>query len=357
MGTPQGNCVYLCHNAAPKLIVANRRNCGRRTASPSSGGSARTFRRRTSCAIGLGCLTWTSQLWTRLMRRSWTVICRVLQSHGYLAHPSSPTWLCLALTLSSRRHSQRVCCSLEWHSFAADCEPVAVTCRVCHLPIKKNAVVCEECTLICHARCATEAPATCDVRTKLLLFAHYANPGAANSADLHAPASPLPTATPTRGLMPPSSPPPNGVYDSTTKDKHSMIPWRRKSSTPVAPEQIAGPSTSPTVNRRSKASDDISKSRASLSLTNSSQQSSLRSAVTANDTMSSRANENGVRQLIESIPERQSVTIVEPDTRSSRLTQASGQTESTDETGFRRRHKSRESTSSRTSSKNGCTIQ
>ncbi|KAH7105802.1 hypothetical protein BKA62DRAFT_612758 [Auriculariales sp. MPI-PUGE-AT-0066] len=251
------------------------------------------------------------------------------------------------------------------HSFIKTTFAKTMTCQVCHLPIKKNAVVCEECTLICHARCATEAAATCDVRAKLLLFAHYAHPTAAGSADLHAPSSPFPMpATPTgRYLTTPSSPPPASETPSGSSSghKHSKFPWKRKSGTPIAElqPQTAGPSSSPS-QRRSKASDDLSKSRVSLSLTNSSQQSSLRSAVTAADTMSSRHHEIGVRTNIEPIRERQSVTIVEPDpaSRSSRLTDVTLHTESVDETGgYRRRHKSRESVSSRTSSKNGCTIQ
>ncbi|EJD47951.1 hypothetical protein AURDEDRAFT_102129, partial [Auricularia subglabra TFB-10046 SS5] len=76
------------------------------------------------------------------------------------------------------------------HSFVKTTFSKTLTCRVCHLPIKKQAVLCEECSLIAHPRCATEAPATCDVRAQLLLFAHYAQPHAAMSADLHNPASP-----------------------------------------------------------------------------------------------------------------------------------------------------------------------
>lgn len=39
--------------------------------------------------------------------------------------------------------------------------------------VKKHAVVCEECSLIAHARCAPAAPPTCGIRSQLLQIANY----------------------------------------------------------------------------------------------------------------------------------------------------------------------------------------
>lgn len=44
-------------------------------------------------------------------------------------------------------------------------------CRVCLSHVKKSAVICTECSIIAHYRCAIDAPPTCDLRAQLLLFA------------------------------------------------------------------------------------------------------------------------------------------------------------------------------------------
>ncbi|THU98122.1 hypothetical protein K435DRAFT_965081 [Dendrothele bispora CBS 962.96] len=70
---------------------------------------------------------------------------------------------------------------------------------VCLLNVKRSAVLCEQCSLICHSKCAINAPPTCDLRAQLLLYAQYAekgNPGSAYSnpadafGDVH-PKSPM----------------------------------------------------------------------------------------------------------------------------------------------------------------------
>jgi hypothetical protein len=76
-----------------------------------------------------------------------------------------------------------------------------MVCRVCLLNVKKNAVICESCSLIGHSKCAANAPPTCDLRAQLLLYAQFAekgSPGSAysNSMDLfkvggHIPTSPM----------------------------------------------------------------------------------------------------------------------------------------------------------------------
>lgn len=54
---------------------------------------------------------------------------------------------------------------------------LAVICRVCLQSVKKSAVLCEQCSLIAHAKCASNAPPTCDLRSQLLLYAQYAESG------------------------------------------------------------------------------------------------------------------------------------------------------------------------------------
>lgn len=54
---------------------------------------------------------------------------------------------------------------------------LAVICRVCNQGVKKSAVLCEQCSLICHSKCSPNAPPTCDLRAQLLLYAQYAETG------------------------------------------------------------------------------------------------------------------------------------------------------------------------------------
>ena len=53
----------------------------------------------------------------------------------------------------------------------------AVICRVCNLPVKRSAVLCDQCSLIAHSKCAHNAPPTCNLRAQLLLYAQYAEKG------------------------------------------------------------------------------------------------------------------------------------------------------------------------------------
>ncbi|KAJ7765490.1 STE/STE11/cdc15 protein kinase [Mycena maculata] len=73
------------------------------------------------------------------------------------------------------------------HSFVKTTFSKPMVCRVCLLNVKKSAVLCEQCSLIAHSRCAVNAPPTCDLRAQLLLYAQYAekgNPGSAYSNPL-----------------------------------------------------------------------------------------------------------------------------------------------------------------------------
>lgn len=46
----------------------------------------------------------------------------------------------------------------------------AVECKLCHEYVKRHAVLCEECGLISHSRCAEFAPLPCDLRAQLLSY-------------------------------------------------------------------------------------------------------------------------------------------------------------------------------------------
>jgi hypothetical protein len=58
----------------------------------------------------------------------------------------------------------------------------AMICRVCLLKVKKSAVLCAQCSLIAHSKCAVNAPPTCDLRAQLLQYAQYADKGLPGSA-------------------------------------------------------------------------------------------------------------------------------------------------------------------------------
>ena len=53
-------------------------------------------------------------------------------------------------------------------------------CRVCFGSVKKNAVICDRCSLIAHAKCTPDAAPTCDLRSQLLLYAQFAEKGNSN---------------------------------------------------------------------------------------------------------------------------------------------------------------------------------
>ncbi|KAH7926017.1 hypothetical protein BV22DRAFT_388481 [Leucogyrophana mollusca] len=63
------------------------------------------------------------------------------------------------------------------HSFIKTTFSKPMVCRVCYGSAKKSAVICDQCSLIAHAKCARDAPQTCDLRSQLLLYAQYAEQG------------------------------------------------------------------------------------------------------------------------------------------------------------------------------------
>ena len=67
-----------------------------------------------------------------------------------------------------------MCENVRWFTKAPY---LAVICRVCNLHVKRSAVLCDQCSLIAHSKCAHSAPPTCNLRAQLLLYAQYAEKG------------------------------------------------------------------------------------------------------------------------------------------------------------------------------------
>ncbi|KAF8261926.1 kinase-like domain-containing protein [Lactarius quietus] len=63
------------------------------------------------------------------------------------------------------------------HTFVKTTFSKPVNSRVCMEPAKKGAVLCLHCSLIAHSKCAGSAALTCDLRSKLLMHAHFAERG------------------------------------------------------------------------------------------------------------------------------------------------------------------------------------
>lgn len=86
------------------------------------------------------------------------------------------------------------------HAFVKSTFSKAVQCKICKEPVKKHAVLCEECGLVCHARCTGDAPSPCNLRAQLLLLARgrasgeYSRVGSPAPGQPYSPApSPIPT--------------------------------------------------------------------------------------------------------------------------------------------------------------------
>ncbi|CAO1621379.1 unnamed protein product [Parajaminaea phylloscopi] len=61
------------------------------------------------------------------------------------------------------------------HSFVKSTFSKAVRCRICADSVRKHAVLCEECGLICHASCARDVAASCNVRAQMTLLRQQDN--------------------------------------------------------------------------------------------------------------------------------------------------------------------------------------
>lgn len=85
------------------------------------------------------------------------------QERGATATPQNPSLLELGAPLVEEHKP---------HAFVKSTFSKAVQCKICKEPVKKHAVLCEECGLVCHARCTVHAPSPCNLRAQLLMYAH-----------------------------------------------------------------------------------------------------------------------------------------------------------------------------------------
>ncbi|KAG9044023.1 hypothetical protein FS837_008874, partial [Tulasnella sp. UAMH 9824] len=178
------------------------------------------------------------------------------------------------------------------HTFVKTTFSKPVTCKVCQQSVKKNAVLCEECSLICHATCAKDASSHCDVRAQLLLYSQYAQGGLANGSPGLASSSALPSPAP-----PPSPRPleiPLSGSPSVNNTKFFVPPWKRlsKASTPDANSVMVGPDERGSQRRSGnflfRRSEDRSRSRRDSMAGGSQNSASTRSAATRESQRSTR---------------------------------------------------------------------
>ncbi|KAI0322777.1 hypothetical protein OF83DRAFT_1048659 [Amylostereum chailletii] len=153
--------------------------------------------------------------------------------------------------------------SMREHTFVKTSFSKPVVCRVCMQHVKKSAVLCSQCSLIAHSRCAGHAPPTCDLRSQLLLYAQFAERGSpvdflgkgrsGPSSDVGASSSRASLDTgvsPTTSLSPSPlpSPYPPTAYKKVPPLKRSSLtpdPARSNSSTSLATNQSRSPPVEP----------------------------------------------------------------------------------------------------------------
>ncbi|KAL6298975.1 hypothetical protein BKA93DRAFT_743141 [Sparassis latifolia] len=217
------------------------------------------------------------------------------------------------------------------HSFVPTTFGKPVICRVCQQSVKKSAVLCEQCSLIAHVKCAGSAPPTCDLRTQLLLYAQYAEIGNAGNpydpADLleaiqtSYPASPGSenSATPRTSIDTPlSTSPPQGspihppsafkVLNAFKRSRSSLTVDQTRTSPAPSPVPRASTSNRTVTHKLSVLKRKTEGKERPISISSSStspNSSSLRSTGTAMETSSRR-----------DTPPRSTLSIVEAETRS-----------------------------------------
>ena len=110
-------------------------------------------------------------------------------------------------------------------------------------PVKKGAVLCSHCSLIAHSKCAGRAPPTCDLRSKLLMHAHFAERGS-SPADIF-------TRLPPPVLAPATATGSDGLGASSSRGSLDRLDRERTGSpqlqqSPLATAPLSSPTHSPT---------------------------------------------------------------------------------------------------------------
>jgi hypothetical protein len=186
---------------------------------------------------------------------------------------------------------------------------IAMMCRVCLLNVKKSAVLCAQCSLISHAKCAVNAPPTCDLRAQLLLYAQYAekgNPSSAYSNPLDAIGEPkrpgamsdvsyiahssangrtsidTPPASPSQAFQSESPPTAYRFMAAFKRSRSNLTPEPHSSKSPSATPQPPEPEERPR-QRKTTLLHKRPPERPQSAMSDSTGVSSLRSAVTAPD--------------------------------------------------------------------------
>ncbi|KAF8074848.1 STE/STE11/cdc15 protein kinase [Lyophyllum atratum] len=204
------------------------------------------------------------------------------------------------------------------HSFVKTTFSKPMVCRVCLLNVKKSAVLCAQCSLIAHSKCAVNAPPTCDLRSQLLLYAKYAekgnptsiysNPAEGLRALAASPASDVPyvahsprTSLDAPSLSPPTPIPPNLIHPPTAYKFMGAFKRSRSSLSPEPNPPAASSSTQLTtkpkedkVLRKKQVTTRPTKDRPHSLTSNSTDLNSLRSAATAAESFSSRHDKKSV---------------------------------------------------------------
>ena len=137
-------------------------------------------------------------------------------------------------------------------------------------PVKKGAVLCSHCSLIAHSKCAGRAPPTCDLRSKLLMHAHFAERGNSPS-DIFTRLPPAALAPASDGLGASSS---RGSLDRerTGSPQLQQSPLTTASQSPPTNPPAAYKGLSPFKRSRASLSPDRTQSNSSISLAGTTKQ-------------------------------------------------------------------------------------
>ena len=129
----------------------------------------------------------------------------------------------------------------------------AVICRVCQQSVKRSGVLCQECSLIAHARCVADAPASCDIRAQLLLYSQYSQRNIAQEHPLTTQEATSPTSPsflPSRRRPSASEPPQSDSSISGSSNIPGRLPsrrkwWKRSAKSPEPSSPLFPPVTGP----------------------------------------------------------------------------------------------------------------
>ncbi|KAF5383862.1 hypothetical protein D9615_003632 [Tricholomella constricta] len=196
------------------------------------------------------------------------------------------------------------------HSFVKTTFSKPMICRVCLHNVKKSAVLCAQCSLIAHSKCAVNAPPTCDLRAQLLLYAKYAEkgnpasiysnpaeglresaPGPASDVAFvaHSPRTSIDITTPSPQAPIPPHPVPPTAYKFMGAFKRSRSNLSPEPNPPVAASSSTTKAREEKVIRKkAQVTAKPGKDRPQSLTSNSTDLNSVRSAATAAESFSSR---------------------------------------------------------------------